>query len=379
MKILVAGDFCDKLNVSQKIKEKAYSSMFDGVRDLVSSVDYSIVNFEFPVVLTEGAPIKKCGPNLKGQQQSIEAIQYVGFNCCTLANNHILDQGEQCGLDTKRLLEEVGIDTVGFGSNEYDAKEILYKEIENAKLAIVNCCEHEFSIATPTTAGANALNPIQQYYSIREAKTNADYVLVIVHGGHEHFQLPSIRMKETYRFFIDAGADAVVNHHQHCYSGYEIYNGKPIFYGLGNFLFDRLNVQNSLWNYGYMVSLTFAKEKVSFELHPYSQCNPMPSVKLLDDNESNLFYQEVNKLNEIILDDEKHKKAVTDYYRKSARWTISLMEPYKWKVFSKLFYMGFLPSFMKGDKVNVLLNHLECESHRDKMLFALNDRRNGRF
>lgn len=42
-------------------------------------------------------------------------------------------------------------------------------------------------------------------------------------------------MQEIYRFFVDIGADAVINHHQHCYSGYEVYKEKPIFYGLGNF------------------------------------------------------------------------------------------------------------------------------------------------
>ena len=87
----------------------------------------------------------------------------------------------------------------------------------------------------------NPLLPIQQFYKIQEAKENADYVLVIVHGGIEHYQLPTSRMIETYRFFIDAGADAVVNHHQHCYSGYERYKSKPIIYGLGNLLFDNPN------------------------------------------------------------------------------------------------------------------------------------------
>jgi poly-gamma-glutamate synthesis protein (capsule biosynthesis protein) len=53
-------------------------------------------------------------------------------------------------------------------------------------------------------------------------------------------------MVETYRFFIEAGADAVVNHHQHCICGYEVYKGKPIFYGLGNFCFDWAKRSTSL-------------------------------------------------------------------------------------------------------------------------------------
>ncbi|MBQ8413439.1 MAG: CapA family protein, partial [Lachnospiraceae bacterium] len=214
MKVILAGDFCDSARVSGIIERNQYETLFASVRDIIKSVDFSFVNFEFPVVAKEGKPIPKCGPNLKGQPKAVDAIKYAGFNCCTLANNHILDQGEECLKDTKSRIEAVGIKTVGAGSNLTEASEILYLHKDGQKLAVINCCEHEFTIAMDTRAGANPLNPIQQFYKIQEARQNADYVLVIVHGGHEHYQLPSPRMKETYRFFVDAGADAVVNHHQ---------------------------------------------------------------------------------------------------------------------------------------------------------------------
>ena len=54
-----------------------------------------------------------------------------------------------------------------------EASKILYKEIAGMTLAIINCCEHEFSIATEKTAGSNPLNPIKQYYAIKEAKEKA--------------------------------------------------------------------------------------------------------------------------------------------------------------------------------------------------------------
>ena len=216
--ILIAGDFCQRYRIDEAIKKRLYGDLFDEVKTIIETADYSIVNFEFPIILdsTNAKPILKCGPNLQGTKEAVDAVKYAGFNCCTLANNHILDQGEQCCLDTKNELEKAGIDTVGVGSNLEDAASILYKEIRGETLAIINCCEHEFSIATDTTIGANPLNHIQQYYRIQEARSKADYVLVIVHGGHEHCQLPSPEMQETYRFFIDSGADAVVNHHQHC-------------------------------------------------------------------------------------------------------------------------------------------------------------------
>lgn len=170
----------------------------------------------------------------------------------------------------------------------------------------MNCCEHEFSIATDTTAGANPLNPIQQYYNIQEARTKADYVLVIVHGGHEHYALPSPRMKETYRFFIDAGADAIINHHQHCYSGYEIYHGKPIFYGLGNLLFDHKSERHGPWNEGFMVSLRLDKQTLpQFELYPYTQCNERPSVIPMNEAERKIFAERIDKLNQIISNEDQ--------------------------------------------------------------------------
>ena len=231
MKVIIAGDFCDNYRVSEVIKQEKYSFLFDEVAPVIKDSDFSIVNFEFPIDSNSHKPITKCGPTLKGQTNAIKAIKYAGFNVCTLANNHILDQGYACCLETKQKLEAFGIKTVGVGKDLCESGNILYLKKNSQTLAIINCCENEFSIATEKTPGANPLNSISQYYKIKEAKDKADYVLVIVHGGHEMCQLPSPRMKALYRFFIDAGADAVVNHHQHCYSGHETYKEKSIIYG----------------------------------------------------------------------------------------------------------------------------------------------------
>ncbi len=130
----------------------------------------------------------------------------------------------------------------------------MYITVDNNKLAFINVCENEFTIATENRGGCNPLNPIKQYYDIKEVKQNADYVFIIVHGGHEYCQQPSIRMKKTYRFFIDAGADMVLNHHQHCFCEYEIYKSKPIFYGLGNYCFGEGLDRPITWFYAMVLS-----------------------------------------------------------------------------------------------------------------------------
>ncbi|NLZ50945.1 MAG: CapA family protein [Rikenellaceae bacterium] len=373
LSVLVAGDFCQTGRLFSLIKNREYDSMLSSVKPIIKSADYSIVNFEFPIVSKEkiAKPIPKCGPNLKGTIESVEAIKFAGFNCCTLANNHIMDQGAECAFETKKFLNNSSIDTVGFGNNSEEAGKVLYKEINGESLVIINCCEHEFSIATVSKPGANALNPIKQYYAISEAKAKANYVIVIVHGGHELFHLPSLRMQDTYRFFIDAGADAVVNHHQHCYSGYEVYKDKPIFYGLGNFLFDKYGNRTSvskLWNEGFMVKLSFTQSKVDYSITPYIQCLTGPYIELLNDTDSRLFFQQLKRLNSIIEDRDQLTNLVNAYYDSSKKIEYRTFEPYRNRVLLKLYSMGLLPRFIKGSKRLSILNRIACESHRDKVI-----------
>ena len=371
LSVLVAGDFCQRGRLFQLIKNKEYDSILSSVRPIIKSADYSIVNFEFPIVSKEGIaqPISKWGPNLKGTIESVEAVKFAGFNCCTLANNHIMDQGEECALETKKLLNDSSIDTVGFGDNSEDADKVLYKVINGESLAVVNCCEHEFSIATDSKPGANALNPIKQYYAISEAKVKADYVIVIVHGGHEGFQLPSLRMQDTYRFFIDVGADAVANHHQHCYSGYEIYKGRRILYGLGNFLFDKNIASISrTWNEGMMVKLSFSQSAINYSIIPYVQCLTGPHIELLNDTDSKLFIEQLQHLNSIIEDRTQLTNSVNAYYDSCKIIEKRTFEPYRNQVLMRFYSIGLLPKFIKGSKRLSILNRIACESHRDKVI-----------
>ena len=375
MKILIAGDFAPMARLAKMMEEKRFPEVFPkGLRDVIKSADYSFVNFESPVVEEGYKPIPKCGPNLKCPAEAAEAVRYAGFTGVTLANNHILDYGADGLRRTVECCRNQGLDVVGIGENIADAGNILYLNKNGDTLAVINCCEHEFSIATDAEPGANPLNPVRQFYQIQKAKVHADHVLVIVHGGHEHFQLPSPRMVETYRFFIDAGADAVVNHHQHCYSGYEVYNEKPIFYGLGNFCFDEESLRNCSWNQGYMVALNFSDEAASFALYPYSQCNETASVDLLHGEDRKEFEKELGGLNHIISDEALLNERLRTYYGKCSKGELSILEPYGSRVSRKLYTIGLLPSFIKGRKLASVLNHIGCESHRDKMLFALNQK-----
>ena len=238
VKIVIAGDLCPHDRVKRLISNSDYEKVLSNVESVITGADYSLVNLEAPIANEDANPIPKWGPNLRCDSHVIGALKYAGFQCVTLANNHFYDYGESGALTTFSELRKNKIDFVGAGKELKEAAQILYKQIKGKNFAFINCCEHEYSIATNNSAGSNPINPIQQYYAIKEARQNSDYVIVITHGGIETYQLPTPRMQETYRFFLDAGADIVVNHHQHCYSGFERYKGKYIYYGLGNFCFD---------------------------------------------------------------------------------------------------------------------------------------------
>lgn len=209
---------------------------------------------------------------------------------------------------------------------------------------------------------------------LKKQKKKADFILVIVHGGHEHYQLPSIRMQETYRFFIDAGADCVINGHQHCYSGYELYKGKPIFYGLGNFCFDRPGKENDIWNEGYMVMLEIKCEKISFKLIPYQQCNDKMGVYLIKD--LNLFEDNIQRLNSIIANKQKFKVELDKYYCQTSPSYLNQYLSYHNRLLDILCRIGVFPAKTNTKKIPQILNSIQCESHREKLTFALSQKRN---
>ena len=132
MKILVAGDFCPQQRAAELFDKNEYYVVLGEVKHIIEEADYSIVNFECPICYGGEKPIVKCGPNLKCAENGMEAIQWAGFDCVTLANNHFLDYGKEGVNNTLNACAKYGIDTVGGGKNLQEASKILYKEINDS-------------------------------------------------------------------------------------------------------------------------------------------------------------------------------------------------------------------------------------------------------
>ena len=368
IKIAIAGDYLPLNRVSELAKGHKFDEVMGETKTVLSVFDYRIVNLECPVCTSDAQGIEKTGPCFKCDTTAVELLSFAGFNCTTLANNHFFDFGQQGVEETLATLRQSDIDIVGGGHNLKEASKTLYKEIKGKTVAFINCAEHEFSIATEQSGGANPLNPVKQYQAIREACSSADYVVMIVHGGIEHYDHPSPRMQETYRFFIDAGADAVINHHQHHPNGYEVYHNKPIVYGLGNFCFDLPRFRNNRWNKGYVAVITLGDDGVGLQILPYVQCDTKPDVSFLKDQELESFLNIIDGLNKVITTSGALQREYDEFLERTIGKNASLITPYGKRWARALYEKNLLPSYYPKKKWIELLNNIECESHRERFV-----------
>ena len=181
-----------------------------------------------------------------------------------------------------------------------------------------------------------------------------------------------------YRAFVDFGADAVVNHHQHCYSGYEIYEGKPIIYGLGNFYFDWYG-KNADWNEGYMVKLVFGKE-IGLELIPYVQNAEKVGVRLMNETEKEEFDKKIAELNRIIANPKQLQQHLCEWTNVKRDEYMRIIHPAKGKRITQLENIhlitennknDWMPEFLTEERQLLLKSIFQCESHQEIMNILL--------
>lgn len=372
MKILITGDFCPRDRIARKIENDEKDVFSKAVLEQIAKADYAVTNFECAVADASVPGIPKCGPHLHCSDKAVRYLKTSGFDCVTLANNHFRDYGDVGVKLTLAALNDRGIDYVGGGVNIEEAIKTLYKTFDGFNVAFINVCENEFSIASGNRGGSAPLDVIDVCHRIKEAKTQGTkYVIVIVHGGHEHWQYPSPRMKKWYRFFLESGADAVVNHHQHCFSGYEEFRGKPIFYGLGNLCFDHPKKRGGIWNEGYMVLLDIQETGIRYDLIPYRQCDESPSVELITGSQKQSFDQMVNAISKTIADDRMLEEKWNDYVNKRSQTVVTPFTPYFTGYARAAAGRHWFPYMMPKRKVADMLNFIQCEAHRDLLSLAM--------
>ena len=324
MKIIFAGD------INFRDKELTYGESLDilsEVQPYIKAVDFVIPNLECPLADKERhKAIKKAGPNLICTPKNILFLNAMNAYAVTLANNHIGDFGEGAICDTLDLLKENKILYAGAGRNINEAYNAFYIKKEGICISVLSICENEFGIASETKYGSAGYNPRFLLNKIKAEKNVSDYVIVVFHGGNEFDPLPSPDTVDRYRMICDMGADAVIGGHTHCPQGYEIYNGKPIIYSMGNFLFESSTErkENDSWYYGYMCILEI-KDTIHVQIVPYRFNKEATKIHIFEGTDKEKFIEYIDSLSKII----KKPQELKDYFSGWAylhRWCPVLSE-----------------------------------------------------
>ncbi|WP_106815416.1 CapA family protein [Microbacterium timonense] len=204
-------------------------------------------------------------PALPGPPSALDALAEAGFGILTLAGNHVYDFGPDGMRETARHCRERGMRTAGTGETIEEAFEPVIEEVGGVRVAVlsVNCVGPRESWATSLKPGAAHVEVITHYEprganpggpprvhtfveasslqrfvaAVADAATRADAVIVALHKGLVHVPV-DIAAYETQisHAAVDAGATAVIGHHAHIFKGIEVYRGRPVFHGLGNFV-----------------------------------------------------------------------------------------------------------------------------------------------
>jgi len=335
--------------------------------DLFRSADFRFCNLE-GVFTNRGIPINKCGPNLRADPRSAGLLSYLGIDLVGLANNHSLDWGKEGLIDTMITLRQHGIPFTGAGYCLADARVPFRMTLAGNKISVITVAEHEFTIAQTDRAGANPFDPFDTIEDIRSEKAAGYTVIVIYHGGKEHYPYTSPQTRKRCRQMAKNGADFIFCQHSHCVCCFEEYENCHICYGQGNTIFTKLgDPMPKLWKNAVIPMVTIHPNgRNTVEYHPII-INDM-SIRLADSNEGST--------------------VLNGFYERSARILDDIFLENQWKSFYMddgvmlLKMLGMLNDDLTPkdpNKLNLLKAIMECEIHHESALSAIQELRNKAF
>ena len=377
MKILIGADLVPtETNTELFATASTEDLLGTPLKKLLDSVSYRIFNLETPLTDKE-TPIEKCGPRLRADTATIVGLKDFGVDFFTLANNHILDQGAEGLLTTMQTLDDADISYAGAGKNPAEAMRSHVVGIEGKKIGIYCCAEHEFTIVTDDTPGANPYDPLESFDHVRDLRQQCDYLVVLYHGGKEYCRYPSPGVRKMCRKFVDFGADIVLCQHTHCIGCEEDYTGKKIVYGQGNFLFDHSEKEE--WQTSLLVECDISDDGANTFYHPFRKHGN--KTRLADKEDAKNIMDSFRARSQELLSNEIWKKRYNEFAQQSYQQLMLRVNGqfYRSVVFRALsrlcgpkFTDYYLKKCYNKNALLVLRNTVESESWRELLLEAIN-------
>jgi poly-gamma-glutamate synthesis protein (capsule biosynthesis protein) len=280
--LVAVGDIMLSRNVGSTIVKKGdvhwpYAETVGWLRD----ADITFANLETSV--TPGREIKTNEMTFRADPNTVDGLAAAGFDVLSLANNHTPNFGQKGLTDTLSYLTDGEIAFVGAGPNLSAARAPVFVERNGLTVAFLAYTDPGIVptsyAAAENRAGTAFMNETLLAEEVAAAKAKADFVVVSMHSGTEYIANPIRRQTSFARAAVDAGAAAVIGHHPHVIQTFERYKGAPMFYSLGNFVFDQMWSEDT--RQGLAARFTFTAEGVTdvavrpVRIYDYGQPRPM--------------------------------------------------------------------------------------------------------
>lgn len=348
---------------------KCDAKLLLGLDTTLKDADFVVANLESPITLSEKT-IAKVGPNLKMVKLPEDILKSIDI--FSLANNHMMDYSVEGLIDTMAYLDSRGKQYFGAGVDIDNAYREVVLEKNERKVALIGMAENEFSLTFGSEPGVAPIDPIYAYSSVSAAISKYEHVVLFIHGGNEFSSLPSPRYRRLCHMFIDMGVAAIISSHTHIIGPIEQYRGKPIFYSLGNFLFNS-NKDIFGWEYGLIAKLNFNADDVRFSYIPFEQSIRTHGAKIISGMARDKFECEFILLCNSITNKDEYDE-LWDVFVKlnSENYLFRVTSPFIFKGAYRIFkLLGIQSIFYKGKSRLLKNNYISCESHREVVLHSL--------
>ena len=274
--ITFTGDLLLDRGIREVINHRGVDYLFSpSVDSVFQSSNLVVANLECPVTKIVQPMYKQY--IFRGEPEWLPTLKAHGITHLNLANNHSIDQGRAGLIDTKQQIEEAGMIPVGAGRNLQEASEpVLLGTVPRHVYLLTSLrMALENYAYLPDKPCVSQESHDSLLHRIRQLRADEPHCLIILslHWGGEHTLKPIPMQRQQAHEYIDAGADALICHHTHTLQNIEEYQGKPIYYSIGNFIFDQQKPINSS---ACMVKVTVTADGVSYETLPIHIRNGVP-------------------------------------------------------------------------------------------------------
>jgi len=279
------GDIMLDRNVAKAMGDQGLDYIFaKASQPIFDASDMRIANLEGPFapgrVPTSKTIAFRFDPKFAAE---LKAYNFTAFN---LANNHSNDMGRTNVAFTRKVLDDNGIHY--FGDELDEGTEFTWVTATNTP-NLASLPDNVAFIGLHNTYHNPDLKKVEA--TLLDARKKARYVIINIHWGVEYRRNSTTKQQDLAHWLIDHGADAVIGHHPHVIEEMEIYKDKPIFYSLGNFIFDQYFSTDT--QEGLSVSLTLGEGKVkSVKLLPFY--SEKSQIQLMDGNRLSAFWEWMN-------------------------------------------------------------------------------------